>query len=179
MNKKGATLGEVAPAVLFIVFIGVLIGVGMFVMTETQDALGDTYTINNETVAVNGVSTSVAEATRCGFDNFAILRVTNTSTSLTIDPANYTINADTGTIVNVTADPDECPDTAHCSWNVTYTYTSSDDFDATTDNSCDALTNTVTGLGNFSTWMTVIVVVLAASIVLGLVLSSFGKQQGI
>lgn len=177
-GKKAATLANVAPAVLIIVLIGILLGIGMFVMTETQDALGsgNTVTIQEEQINVGSGQATVARATRCGFDNFAVINITNdTVSTLAIDTNNYTIDASDGTVVNITADPGVCPNAATCIWNISYTYTEADDGDAASDNYCDSITNTVTGLGNFATWMTVIVVVLAAAIVLGLVMSSFGR----
>jgi len=39
----------------------------------------------------------------------------------------------------------------------------------------EALNDTITGLATFSDWIAVIVVVVAAAIVLGIVLSSFGR----
>ncbi len=42
-----------------------------------------------------------------------------------------------------------------------------------------AINETIDGLGNFSGWIAVIVVVIAAAIVLGIVLRSFGTGRGI
>jgi len=87
-NKKGATLADAYPAVLTIVLIGIVLGIGLYVLSQVEPNVGG-----------GTASTSI--------------------------------------------------------------------------------NNTITGLGNLATWMTVIVVVLAASIVLGLVLSSFGRGRGI
>jgi len=43
----------------------------------------------------------------------------------------------------------------------------------------EAINTTITGLAGLSTWIAVIVVVIAASIVLGVVISSFGSNRGI
>ena len=45
----------------------------------------------------------------------------------------------------------------------------------TDDEASDAINATITGLGGFADWIAVIVVVIAAAIVLGIVLSSFGR----
>jgi type II secretory pathway component PulF len=42
-----------------------------------------------------------------------------------------------------------------------------------------AINNTITGLGGMATWIAVIVVVIAAAVVLGIVISSFGETKGV
>ena len=83
-NKKGMTLGDIYPAVLTIVLIGIILGIGLYVLAEVDDQIDDT------------------EAS-------------------------------------------------------------------------SALNDTIVGLGDFAGWIAVIVVVIAAAIVLGIVLSSFGR----
>jgi len=87
-NKKGMTLGDIYPAVLSIVMIGIILGIGLYVLAEIEDQIDDT----DATAAIN---------------------------------------------------------------------------------------STITGLGDFAGWIAVIVVVIAASIVLGIVLSSFGTRPGV
>ncbi len=82
-RKKGMSLGDMYPAVLTIVLIGIVLGIGLYVLAEVND------------------------------------QITNT--------------------------------------------------DATS-----ALNDTISGLGDFAGWIAVIVVVIAAAIVLGIVLRSFG-----
>ena len=84
-NKKGMGLGDMYPAVLTIVLVGIVLGIGLYVLSETADAMGGSTTINT----------------------------------------------------------------------------------------------TITGLGGMATWIAVIVVVIAAAIVLGIVISSFGKTRGV
>jgi len=83
-DKKGLTLGDIYPAVLTLVLIGIILGIGLYVLAEVDDQITDT------------------EAS-------------------------------------------------------------------------DAINDTITGLGDFAEWIAVIVVVIAAAIVLGIVLSSFGR----
>ena len=89
-NKKGMSLGDLYPAVLTIVLIGIVLGIGLYVLVELSD---------------NIASGSVAGA--------------------------------------------------------------------------QAINTTVTGLSGLSTWIAVIVVVIAAAIVLGIVISSFGSSRGV
>jgi len=86
-NKKGMTLGDMYPAVLTIVLVGIVLGVGLYVLAE--------------------FSTQVA----------------------------------------------------------------------TSEDAQTAVNDTIDGLGDFATWIAIIVVVIAAAIVLGVVLSSFGRAS--
>ena len=87
-DKRGITLGEMYPAVLTIVLVGIVLGVGLYVLT------------------------------------------------------NFTLNLGSSSEAQT------------------------------------AVNTTITGLGGFATWIAIIVVVIAAAIVLGVVLSSFSPRQG-
>ena len=87
-DKKGMSLGDMYPAVLTIVLIGIVLGVGLYVMAEVEENID---------------------------------------------------NDDAGTAIN----------------------------------------DTITGLAGLSDWIAVIVVVIAAAIVLGIVISSFGRSRGV
>jgi len=84
-GKRGMTLGDIYPAVLTIVLVGIIMGIGLYVLAEVDTQITDT-----------------------------------------------TASA--------------------------------------------AINDTVTGLASFADWIAVIVVVIAAAIVLGIVLSSFGQR---
>ncbi len=86
MNKKGLTLGDMYPAVLTIVLVGLVLGVGLYVLDQFADNMTGTA---NETVQ-----------------------------------------------------------------------------------------DVITGLSGFSTWIAIIVTVIAAAIVLGAVMTSFGRSRG-
>lgn len=85
-NKKGMTLGDVYPAILTLVLVGVLLGLGIYILTEVDSKIAD------------------AEASA-------------------------------------------------------------------------AINQTAVGLGDFSDWIAIIVIVIAAAIVLGIVFSSFGRGR--
>jgi len=87
-NKKGMSLGDIYPAVLTLVLIGIILGIGLYVMSE----VGSQITTNDASGAIN---------------------------------------------------------------------------------------DTITGIAGFADWIAVIVVVIAAAIVLGIVLSSFGRGTGV
>ena len=87
-DKKGMSLGDMYPAVLTIVLIGIVLGIGMYVLSEVESNVG------------GGTAST-------------------------------------------------------------------------------AINTTITGLSGLSTWIAVIVVVIAAAIVLGIVISSFGRTRGV
>jgi type II secretory pathway component PulF len=88
-SRKGATLGDAYPMVLTIVLVGIVLGIGLYVLAEIEPNLSDS------------------------------------------------------------------------------------------GNASEAINDTIEGLGDFSDWIAVIVVVIAAAIVLGVVLSSFGSNRGV
>jgi hypothetical protein len=87
-DRRGLSLGDMYPAVLTIVLIGIILGVGLYVMAEVEPNVG---------------------------------------------------GGDASTAIN----------------------------------------DTITGLAGLADWIAVIVVVIAAAIVLGIVISSFGKSRGV
>ena len=166
MNKKGMSLGSLYPAVLTIILIGIVIGIGMFILLETSDAISSTtITVTNETLINATTGAAVSTADDCGFSDFAVTEANNGTN--TIPSTDYVIDADLGTITNATSNNQATL------WNVTYTYKGATDLASTS--SCGVLETTSTGVGGFASWIAVIVVVLAAAIVLGIVLSSFGR----
>ena len=173
MNNKGASLGNMYPAVLTILLIGIVLGIGVYVLSETSDAISNTeITIVNESITLTNVTGSaVATATDCGASNFAITEVWNATTILLVPTNNYTFST-TGTLTPIAQSP-----FIDNTVLVSYTY------DGTTDTSstgyCEALETSGEGVGGFAAWIAVIVVVLAAAVVLGIVISSFGKESAV
>lgn len=51
--------------------------------------------------------------------------------------------------------------------------------EANIDGGSSDINDTITGLGGLADWIAVIVVVIAAAIVLGIVISSFGNRRGV
>jgi len=88
-NKKGMGLGDLYPAVLSIVLIGIVLGIGLYVLAEVS--------------------------------------------------SNVTTGSQAETSINAT----------------------------------------ITGLGGLASWIAIIVVVIAAAIILGVVISSFGRTRGV
>lgn len=167
-DKRAVGLNDMYPAVLMIVLVGIILGVGLFVLSQTQLGMSDTRTVVNETLTPTGLAVAVAKATDCGFTSFAVTSVWNHTVLL--DANNYTYNANSGTVTNLSSEH------SGGAYNVSYTYKSGED-NVASSNYCDSIGTTISGAGNFSTWIAVIVVVLAAAIVLGIVLSSFAPEN--
>lgn len=153
------------PAALTLVLVGIVLGIGLFVMAETRDGLATTYTGSD-------VDQNVSSATTLGDS-------TNTNYELKTVTAFYA-NDSAETITNYTTATngvvtwgDDVSATGRLA-NITSTYT----FDGA-EKPETALTTSLTGVADFADWIAIIVVVIAAAIVLGIVLSSFGKQPGV
>jgi len=164
-------LDDIYPAVLTIVLVGMVLGIGVYVLstlggnlylsttgTNTNEshgfATGTTITLNASTLrAVScGTITSIengtagSEITKVGNWSQSGCIITNLSSTYSVAGSNV-------------------------AWLVTYPYT----YDADTEAS-KSVNTTAYGIGNFADWIAIIVVVIAAAIVLGLVLSSFGRK---
>ena len=172
MNKKGQTgLEGMYTAVLTIVIIGIILGIGIYVLNGVGEGVAaDTITVTNETITL-GDAVDVATIDDCQARNFVATTLLNGSGGEEIEAANYTLSAAGSLQANalVTVGYN---DTAT---NFSYTYTGTTRT-ASTD-ACEVLGTAGTGTGGFASWMAVITVILAASIVLGIVISSFGKNS--
>ena len=154
--------------ILAIIIVGVVLVVGIFISAELQDTMKDdaSSSVTNETL------TTVTEAgeylTVSGYDNVAcsIVIVTNSSTDAeVINSGNYTQTncnlAFTGLSVSEYNNTD---------WNVTYTETHKD-----STASSNASGDIVSALAGGSAWITILVVVGFAVIVLGMLTSGLGR----
>jgi len=166
-------LDDLYPAVLTFLTIGIVLGVGIFILSELGDNLSTTAgTVTNETgLGINRTVMTVDTATTAGFNSFALTacfanataKGTYGTANLSIGSGNWTTVADAGTIINATSV--EWDDVA-CS----YTYLYGTEASKTVD-------TTIAATATFADWIAIIVVIIAAAIVLGIVLSSFGRRQ--
>lgn len=116
-NKRGQQGGSAFQQVLGLVVIAVLVIVAivLFVSLSTSFNQTESVTITNETISPpTTAGVTVLNASRCGFNNFAVSQALNGS--IVIDSGNYSTDSDTGVIVNLTS---EFVDN---DWNVTYSY---------------------------------------------------------
>jgi len=175
MDKKGASLGSMYPAVLAIIVVGILLGVGLYTLNQVAVGVAsDSISVVNETMSLVDSATgdTVATASDCQARDFNVTTpVFLTSSGVTINSANWTFS---NTGVLIAAAGSEYNNT---NVNASYSYTGT--LRTGTTDSCTALATSGTGTGGFASWIAVIVVVLAAAIVLGVVLSSFGRNSGV
>ena len=171
MNKKGMSLGDMYPAVLTLVIVGILLGVGIYTLDKVAEGVAsEEITITNETVRLGTTAVSVATAADCQARDFTLVGILNETTNATVPANNYTFS--TAGLLTGT-DGDNINNNSDVFFSYSYTGTS---YTGTTD-ACEALGTSVTGTGGFANWIAIIVVVLAAAIILGVVLSSFGRNS--
>lgn len=168
-NKKGVvSLKDVPAAVMVLVVIGIFLGIGAIILQEIQDnqqtQSGDA-TVNNETQATIVQDTvTTLDAKTAGTLEFAssIFNVVNNSVveaeRIVIDSGNYTDGGD-GTFTPTNTTP-----IGAAGWNVSYTWSQVEQtaFYNTTVNSLD-------GTEDFSSFMPIIAIVIAAAVILGVV----------
>ena len=60
MNKQGMSLGDMYPAVLTIVLVGIILGIGLYVLAQVEDAMGGSAAINTTVTGLSGLATWIA-----------------------------------------------------------------------------------------------------------------------
>ena len=154
------------PAVLTIVLVGIVLGVGLYVLSTFHDNVtpdrSGSQTLINCSTATTLTDSSLAQFALSTIDTAAY---TN-GTAIT----NYTVTS--AGVITWGADLDAQCTAANSTTAVTYTYTYDE-----ANTAAEAVTTTVSGLADFATWIAIIVVVIAAAIVLGIVLTSFGRRR--
>jgi len=166
-DKRGLSLQDLYPAVLTIVLVGIVLGVGLYVLAEFRLGIATDYTGTdsvNGSGTLNANTTTLANSTSTGYNLVTATAVYNTTgDSVTI----------TFTDAGVVSYNDTSPAIAE-GVNITSTF----NYDKA--GTPEASTATfITGLATFADWIAIIVVVIAAAIVLGVVLSSFGRRPGV
>ena len=165
ITKQGMSLGDMYPAALAIMFIGILLGVGIFILASLHSSVEADYA---GTQGLVNTSTGTTTLTNAALTNFNLSSVTTvTFNNGTTASTNYT-STDAGVFTwgaDMVAEQGE-------TLNVTYVYT----YDAANSPE-EAITSTISGVGDFADWIAIIVVTIAAAIVLGVVLGSFGRRR--
>jgi hypothetical protein len=160
-------LRDLTPAVITIVLIGIVLGIGVYVLSEfrtqvaTDYAGSDLLVPANTTTGYDTATLSDSSKTNYKLSSISVVNATDAHawTNFTFTEAGV-----------VTFGTDILA--AEGSVNITSVYT----YDASGSPE-SALSNTTSGLGDFAGWIAVIVVVIAAAIVLGIVLRSFGAGR--
>ncbi|MBA7490707.1 hypothetical protein ES702_01250 [subsurface metagenome] len=179
IGGKKAQMGKLQSIVITIMIIGVIIGVGLLVLEEFEETLGDTAgAVANETVVLADISAGgvfVAYNSTTGgnvscYHSFSPYLVINESTGGVVDAANYSYNAVTGQMWNLT-------DEAILQGGVNVSYT----FSYSISEACQGLDDTVNATRDIPGWLAIIIILLIVGILLFIVfrvLPSGGEESG-
>lgn len=162
------SLGDMYPAVLTLVLVGLVLGAGLYVLAEFREGIAGQYSGSQAYVNTSTGTTTLTDAALTSF------KIVDGTTPVLINATGGTAYTNfTYTSAGVFTwgtDIDAAGDES--TFNVSYTYI----YDAT-DSTEATMTSVVTGLDDFATWVAIIVVVIAAAVVLSVVLSSFGRRR--
>jgi len=169
-------LKDLAPAVTIILLAGLLLGIGIYTMSEVRDNVATEYTgaDNNVNLTLSSGTTTLSDASK---DDYYVSEVSVINgTGDTIPSSQYSFtNAGVVTwienLYNGTSDY-YTTGTANVNVSSTYTYDKANSPE-------EGIGDAMDGLGDFSGWFAVIVVVIAAAVVLGIVLRSFAAGRRI
>jgi len=159
-------IGDMYPAILTIMLVGLILGVGLYILSTLHDGVAIEYDgtqtdINTSTGTTTLTDAALAEV----YINSGMTAAGNQTAATAYTNFTYT----TAGVITWGADIVANQTTGY---DVAYTYT----YDAT-DTPEAAITSTIAGLDDFASWIAIIVVVIAAAIVLGIVLTSFGRKR--
>lgn len=167
-------LGDLAPAVVAVILIGMVLGIGIFVMSEVRTEVATNHTGSDVSVNVTLTAANTTTLTDASKDDYYLwsVNVTNSSNGAQIPSDNYTFTS-AGVITwsnDIHAGNTVLPPYALVNVSSVFTYDLADSPE-------EGIGDAMDGLVDLSGWIAVIVVVLAAAIVLGIVLRSFGGRR--
>lgn len=171
MENKLGQQGGMAAFITMIVIVGVTLVVGIFIAAQLgvnfQDTVTGSGTNTNETITVmNETPQNFAIVATHSSAVCTVVVVHNESDGEVITSGNYTLP--TSCSMNATAGSEYLD----YDWNVTYTYTWSEQQNSEASNASDDL---VSALSGGTAWITILVVVGFAVIVLGMLTSGLGR----
>jgi len=165
-DKRGLGIKDLYPIILIIATVAILLAVILMVMAEwvkVTDSDNHAIITNETGLNISAGSYLAAVSTNCSPNNFKAIEVNN---GTTIVAANYSLDKDTGRLINLTADVCNSESLA----NITYSY----DFGGA---DCEAVMNITDDFTDFIPWIGIILLVIAAAIVLGIVIRSFSEGK--
>lgn len=158
-------ISDLAPLAIAIVIIAIVVAMGATVLTNMDDEVYTANTIANETfnaTTATGNEVTVAEASTDNFHQLTDVTVYQSVAQSTEITAVKISDASAGKFkVNSTVDAD--------SESVAYNY--EDENTATT-----TIGHGISALSDFSGWFSIMVLVVIASIIIGIVVTSFGGK---
>lgn len=168
-------LRDMLPAVTIIILIGLVLGIGLYVMDEVQENIATERTGEDNNLNLTDTqpenTTTLSDASKEDYELLSVDSVVN-GTGDEIPDTYYNASSD-GVITwssDLVAGNTDYYASNDSNVNVTSTFIYAADGTAE-----GSLNETIEGLSDFSGWIAVIVVVIAAAIVLGIVLRSFGQ----
>jgi len=168
-TKKGQGIGEISAFVMILVVVGISLAIGLTVMSSIQSNQWTSTAGSNVTGNWNlsTTATTVSSLRDCAFTTVVIKNTNGTDTL--VATGNYTTANNPCTITGINTSG-----YYHQFVNITANYTYN--HDSVTSN----ITNgAITAGSAFSEWFAIIVIVFAAAVILGLVLSNLGgKREG-
>lgn len=161
MDKKGTSM--LTNIILTIVFVGVIMGILFLMLAEFQENQSDNIqtTIVNETFdgtsGIGYLTYNSSSATHKCYSSLSITTCINSTGGEIVPSTNYSVTTSTGAVTTLVGGYN------YTTWNCTYTATHGGD-------GCNAIVETSLASGELPQWLDIIVIVLIASIIIGLVL---------
>ena len=163
-DKKGLGIGDLYPTILTIAVVAILLGITITVLTEwTRVTNKLEATVINETITPTDAGVFVSNASMCGFSDSTLISAWNDTQIIHVN--NYTYDGDIGLFKNLTSEY------TVFDWNVTYDFNYGG-------KDCEAVEDIIEAYTDFLPWIGIILLVIAAAIVLGIVISSFAGRRG-
>ncbi len=124
--KKKAQLGNLQGIIVVLIIVGILLGAGFFIFDEFIDQTNNNLnSVINETILVldstGGVVVKNNNTVNC-FNSFSISSIVNASDELPIGAGNYTFNATTGRVFNISSGVSLLGSGNGNDWNISYSY---------------------------------------------------------
>lgn len=161
---------DLHPVILILVLSGLFLGVGLIILGDLVDLsveqVGPVNTAANESWATASNSTNKSLTNQY---LISVSNVTNSSNGAPVSSTNYTVYLKQGKIILNTGNPDLYFEDYDL--NVSYSYNEQGA------ESTQAVNTTIGEIGDFSGWFGILVIVIMASIILGIVLTNFGKAR--
>lgn len=168
-------LGDLYPIVVTVVLIGVVLGLGLYILTEFRGKVATEYAGEDNDIYVNateGNFTTLSDSTKTGYYLRSVV-VINATVANDIVSSHYAIVSPTAGTINWTnADWGDGEGTQAVNISSVYIWDAAESPEA-------AVSGVKQGTDDFADWMAIIMIVIAAGIVLGLVVRSFAKEPGV
>lgn len=173
--RKNAQMGSLIGVIIALVVVGLILGIGFLIFSEMQETTSDDvqYTILGEQLGSLDAgfvypAHNSTTSTDCRGNTYAVISIVNRSDGLVVNTLNYSVDATSGKITNLSSDMTPSP------WDVNYTYYAGDD-------ACQGFKDASTSMKNVNTYLPIIVIIVIVGILLAIVfgvLPSMGGRGG-